>query len=163
MSDERIDTGFGLLRSHLVGLLGVEPRPRAPKARILPLYYSPLFRSLIESGKLSKQIGFWLILGRLLFKMKEASALVVQWIEQRSSKASMGVRFPPRAQKRNKSGLMPGLFRFVFSGIEPRAAGVDETPKVSSFTRSERRFPPIPPRAQNKKPPIRRFFVAGII
>jgi hypothetical protein len=29
--------------NNLVGLLGIEPRPQAPKACILPLYYSPNF------------------------------------------------------------------------------------------------------------------------
>ncbi|KKR88779.1 MAG: hypothetical protein UU85_C0002G0030 [Candidatus Wolfebacteria bacterium GW2011_GWA2_42_10] len=26
-----------------VGLLGIEPSPRVPKTRILPVYYSPIF------------------------------------------------------------------------------------------------------------------------
>ena len=32
----------------IVGVLGIEPRLRAPKARVLPLYYTPILKIIIR-------------------------------------------------------------------------------------------------------------------
>ena len=74
----------------IVGPLGIEPSLPAPKAGVLPVYDGPsrlfklsYFRCRINAFSSAPRRG----------------ALVAQWIEQSSSKALMGVRFPPRARK----------------------------------------------------------------
>ena len=81
------------LHPRLVGALGFEPRLNAPKAFVLPLHNAPQYKHIIlkNSSCQRKKVV-------ITFKSIVRRALVVQWTEQRSSKAHMWVRFLPRAQ-----------------------------------------------------------------
>ena len=79
----------------VVGPLGIEPSLPVPKTGVLPVYDGP--QCLFKVSYLRCRIN-------ALQHLQRATAPVAQWIEQGSSKALMGVRFPPGAHYKKTTG-----------------------------------------------------------
>lgn len=79
------NTGTFYFEISRVGMQGIEPCLTAPKAVVLPVYDIPSWRSARTEASLK-----YLIFGlESMRRMDVREALVVQWIEQDSSKVLM--------------------------------------------------------------------------
>ena len=101
---------------------GIEPCLTAPKAVVLPVYDIPLIMNRRDARQVSlfKVSYFWFRINASNGFVR--SALVVQWIEQISSKDLMQVRFLPGAQEKYRVFFqknltaMRGAHRLVWWG-----------------------------------------------